>query len=163
MIRACSTLPVQVNQKGHTHLVWECLMDFSWCPPYFYFEPLFYFSFIFVFSFYLADFLTKDWEHRVVMFFLGILLPQSLNQEDQRLCCWRKTRMTSCRVEKPKIKELRARWHHTPSLRSHHFLVKGIGIGLVESAFYFYFILSLLLLFILLTMKLTDSRAFSDD
>ena len=63
------------------YLLWKCLMDFSWCPLYFYFEPLFYFSFVLVLSFYLTEFLTKDWEHRVVMFFLGISLPQSLNQE----------------------------------------------------------------------------------
>ena len=61
----------------------------------------------------------------------------------QRPHCRWKTRMTSCCVEKPKIKELRAQWHHTPSLRSQHFLVEGIRIGLVESTFHFYFILYL--------------------
>ena len=29
---------------SHRSLLWKCLMDFSWCPLYFYFELLFYFE-----------------------------------------------------------------------------------------------------------------------
>ena len=145
--------------------MWKCLMDFSWCPLYI-FILSFYFiflSFILFFSFYLTDSLTKGWEHRVVVFFLGISLPESLNQEGQRPCCKWKTRMMSCCVEKPKIKELRVWWHHTPLLRLHHFPVEGIGLGFVESTFFILFFLYCFLFILLLMMELADSRAFSDD